>query len=178
MEIIGASGAVNQQEAVGSHPSERRCFRTSSFRSHRPGALTLEQRRHHAHNHDFSLTIGSENANPALAGSRRLLPTSMRHPPGSQLPQNRRFASHRHLAGPLSIDPQAKTAPGSKRQIDQFDMQSLFRFEITNDHAMVGFGARHAPFYKPKRHKASDKSKIIVHNKKYTVVYTISSTSS
>jgi hypothetical protein len=178
MEIIGGSGAVNLQEAVDSHPSERRCFRASSFRHHRPGALIIEQRRHRAHNHDFSLTIGSENANPALAGGRRLLPTLMRYPPGSQLPQDRRLASHRHLARPLSIDPQAETAPGSKRQIDQFDAQSLFRFKIANDHAVVGFGARHAPFYKPKHLKASDKSKIIVHNKKYTAVYTISSTSS
>ena len=102
----------------------------------------------------------------------------MKHPPGSQLPQDRRLASHRHLARPLSIDPQAETASGSKRQIDQFDVQSLFRFEIANDHAIVGFGARHAPFYKPKDLKASDESKIIVHNKKYAVVSTISSTSS
>jgi hypothetical protein len=102
----------------------------------------------------------------------------MRHPPGSQLPQNRRLAAHWHPASPLSIDPQAETAPGSKRQIDQFNAQSLFRFKIGNDHAVVGFGARHAPFYKPKHLKASDKSKIIVHNKKYTVVYNVSSTSS
>ena len=92
------------------------------------------------------------------------------------MPQDRCLAADGHLARPFPVYPQAKAASGSKRQIDQFDAQSLFGFEIGNDHAVVRFGARHTPFYKSNRQDASDKSKIIVHGKKYSAVHTIAST--
>jgi hypothetical protein len=46
----------------------------------------------------------------------------MRHPPAAKLPHHGRFARHRELFRPLTIDPHPVTARG-KWQIDQFKFE-------------------------------------------------------
>ena len=102
----------------------------------------------------------------------------MRHPPGPQLPQYGRLAARRHLARPLTIDPEAKGPAGGKGQIDQFDFQLLTSLEVANDQAAVRFGTRPVPFYRRKSLPTSQKSKMIVHDKIYVPVHDTSSPSS
>jgi len=101
----------------------------------------------------------------------------MRHPPMAQLLQDRGFARHRHPARPLTVYPQPENAPGGKRQIDQLDPELVLGLEISNDHAIMRFGAGHAPFYLPKAQNASKKSKQIVHATKFSAMHPIASNS-
>ena len=74
----------------------------------------------------------------------------MRYPPAAQLPQDRSLAAYGHLARPLAIDSAAESSPRNKGQIDQLDLQLFLRSEVPNDHTIVWFGTRHAPFYQHK----------------------------
>jgi hypothetical protein len=102
----------------------------------------------------------------------------MRHPAMTQLLQDPGLAPDRHFAGPFSVYPEAKRAPGGEGQIDQLDFELLSGLKVANDHAIVRFGTGHAPFYVPKAINASKKSMSNVHAEMYSLVYRISSTSS
>jgi hypothetical protein len=101
----------------------------------------------------------------------------MRYPPAAQLPQDRSVAAHGHLPCPLAIDSEAASSSRNRGRIDQLDLQLFLSSEVANDHTIVRFGTRHAPFYQDKSLGASLKSNIIVYDRIHILVHTISSTS-
>lgn len=50
--------------------------------------------------------------------------------PATQLSCDQRLAGHGNLLRPLAVDPDAVAARAGKRQIDQFDLESLSGFMI------------------------------------------------
>jgi hypothetical protein len=107
----------------------------------------------------------------------RFAPPLMVDPPTAQLLQDLRLAAHRHPASPFTIYAQPETAARRERQIEQFDAKLVTGYRIANDHAIVWFGAGHAPSYPIKPNNARNKSKSLVHDKKFSFVNPFSSTS-
>lgn len=110
---------------------------------------------------------------PPMPSAHRL----MRHPPTAQLLEDLCLTPHRHLSRPLPIDTQPEGPGGGEGQIDQFDFQLLTSLEVVNDQTIVRFGTGHVPFYRPMANNASQKPRIVVHQKMNSPAYNISSTS-
>jgi hypothetical protein len=102
----------------------------------------------------------------------------MGHPPVAQLLQDPGLASHGQLARPFPVYTEPERASGGERQIDQLNPKLLRSLKVGNDHAVMRFGAGHAPFYRSKANNARTKAKRLVHEKKYSPVYEVTSTSS
>ena len=102
----------------------------------------------------------------------------MRHPPVAQLLQDPGLASYGQFARPFPVYPEPEGASGGEWQIDQLNPELLRSLKIGNDHAVMRFGAGHAPFYRSNVNNARAKAKPFVHEKKYSPVYEVTSTSS